>query len=154
MVQLKNLYSHMTRISERYVQLKTIFDNFCHLATAQLTDDKCTVKGITFSPNLERNSLDVSFAGKTVRFSFFVAQDEIPSLQGFVECNPIGRDEKPMDIVIGKFSFNHRAETAFRTADDDPLCIDVQWAAGYLVLHFLSDALDKMTEPVDAANRQ
>lgn len=154
MIQLKILYSRMTRISEKYAQLKTIFDNFCHLATAQLTDDRCTVKGITFSPNLEQNSFDVSFAGKTVRFSFVVAEDEIPSLQGFVECNPIGRDEKPMNIVIGRLSFNHRAETAFRTEDNDPLCIDVQWAAGYLVLYFLSDSLDKMTEPVDAANRR
>jgi hypothetical protein len=152
-IQLKDLYSRMTRISERYLQLKTIFDNFCHLAAAQLTDDRYTVKGITFSANLERNSFDVSFAGKTVRFSFFVAEDEKPSLQGIVECNPIGRDQKPMATVIGKFSFNHRAETSFKSADDDPLGIDVQWAAGYLVLHFLCDALDKMTEPANPADR-
>ncbi len=154
MIQLKNLYSRMTRISERYTQLKTIFDNFCHLATTQLTDDKCTVKGITFLPNLEQNNFDVLFAGKTVRFSFFVAEDAIPSLKGFVECNSIGSDEKPKSIAIGKFSFNNRAETAFRTEDDDPLRIDVQGKAGYLVLYFLSEALSKMTLPVDATNRQ
>ena len=148
MIQLKNLYSRMTLISKRYVQLKTIFDNFCHLATTQLTDDRCPVKGIIFSPDLERNSFDVSFAGKTVRFSFFVVEDETPSLLGFVKCNPIGRDEKPMDIVIGKFIFNRSAETSLRSEDDDPLEIDIQRVAGYLVLHFLSDALDKMTEPV------
>ena len=148
MIQLNNLYSRMTRISKRYIQLKKIFDNFCNLAEAQLTDDKCPVKGVIFSPNLERNSFDVSFVGKTIRFSFFVAEDETPFLRGFVKCNPIGSDEKPMDIVIGKFSFNHRAETSLRSEDDDPLGIDIQWVAGYLVLHFLSDALDKMTEPV------
>jgi len=143
MTQLNILYMRMTKISERYTKLKTIFDNFCNLATAQLTDEKCTVKGITFSPKLERNYFDVSFTGKTVRFSFYVAEDKIPSLQGFVKCNPIGRDRKPIDMVIEEFTFNHQAETAFKTPDGDPLEINTQWAAGYLLLNFLRDALDK-----------
>lgn len=143
MILLKDLYSKMTRVSERYVQLKTIFDNFCHLAAAQLTNDKCSVKGVTFLPNLENNNFDVSFVGKTMRFSFYIAEGEKPSVQGFVKCNPIGRDQKPMDIVISQFSFNTTAETTFMTPDNDPLAINTQWAAGYLVLHFLNDALEK-----------
>jgi hypothetical protein len=56
-------------------------------------------------------------------------------------------------MVIGEFSFDHHADTAFKTSDGDPLGIDTEWAAGYVVLYFLSDALQKMTEPVNAANR-
>ena len=152
MIPINKVYVRMTRISERYLKLKKIFDNFCHLAEAQLTDSSLTVQGITFFPNLERNRFDVSFAGKTLRFSFFVAEDEMPSLKGFIECNPIGRDKKPMDIIVGKFSFNGQAETAFRTEDGDPLYIDSQWAAGQLVLYFLSEAIDKMTKEVDVTD--
>jgi hypothetical protein len=154
MMQPEDLYLRMTRISERYAKLKVIFDNFCQLATAQLTNEKCTVKGIAFSPRLERNCFDVSFAGETVRFLFFVAENESPSLKGLVKCNAIARDEKLMDRAIGEFSFDHHADTTFMTSDGDPLGIDTESAAGYVVLHFLNNTLGKMTEPVNANNRR
>ena len=154
MIQHKDLYLRMSKISERYAKLKIIFDNFCQLATDELTKVNCTVKGVAFFPKLERNYFDVSFVGETVRFSFSIAENELPSLQGVVKCNPIGKDEKPMAMTIGEFSFNHHADTAFKTSDGDPLGINYEWGAGYVVLHFLSDALSKRAETVNAANRR
>jgi hypothetical protein len=152
MIQHKDLYLRMSKISERYAKLKIIFDNFCQLATDQLTQVNCTVKGVAFFPRLERNYFDVSFAGETVRFSFSIVENEFPSLQGVVKCNAIGKDEKPMDMMIGEFSFNHHADTAFKTSDGDPLGINYEWGAGYVVLHFLNEALNKMTKPLNSTN--
>jgi hypothetical protein len=64
------------------------------------------------------------------------------SFRGFVSCNPVGQDGKPVDNLIGEFSFNRQGETAFRTTDDDPLYIDSERDAAYIVLHFLNDAFD------------
>ena len=152
-IQLKDLYLRMTRVSDRYTKLKAIFDKFGQLATSHLTSEECPVKGITFSPKLDKNYFDVSFVGKKVRFSFFVAEDESHFLQGFVKCNPVGKDEESLYPVIAEFSFNHQADTTLKTPEGDPLGIDAEWAAGYLVLHFLSDAIDKKeTEQCNAAN--
>jgi hypothetical protein len=153
MIQYKDLYLRMTKISERYAKLKVIFDNFCKLATAKLTNKDCTGKCIAFFPRLEKNCFDVSFVGEAMRFSFFVAENELPSLQGVVKCNSIGKDEKLIDMVIGEFIFNHNADTAFQSPDGDPLSIDYEWDAGYVVLYFLNEGLNKMTESVNAANR-
>jgi hypothetical protein len=139
-MQLKTLYGRMTNISERYSKLKTIFDNFCQLSTDQLTDQTCSVKGITFFPELEKNHFDVAFAGRKIRFSFLVAEDEQNALRGFVRCNLIGEDEKPSATsLLEEFSFSNTAESSINDpdGDEDPLCVDLQWAAGYIVLRFL-----------------
>ncbi len=142
MIQSKELFWRMTKISERYLELKTIFDNFYQLSADRLTDEKSPFKSIIFLPQLEKNFFDVSFAGKETRFSFVVAGDEKAILLGFVKCSPIGPDEKPLDTVIGEFSFNRQAETSVKDPDNDgdPLCIDVPWGAGYIVLNLLYDS--------------
>lgn len=142
-MQQSDLYLRMTRISERYQILKEIFDHFAQLATSQLTNDKYPVKGITFSPRLNRNYFDVCFAGKRVRFFFSIVEDATGYFQGVVTCNPIGQDGKPIGVPIGEFSFNRQGETGFKTADDDPLSIDSEREAGYIVLSFLNGAFDK-----------
>jgi hypothetical protein len=142
-VTQQDLFLRMTKISERYAVLKEIFDRFAQFATSQLTKDNYPVKGISFSPRLNKNYFDVSFAGKRVRFSFSIAEDTTGAFQGFVACNPVGQDGKPVDKIIGEFSFNRQAETAFKTTDGDPLYVDSEREAAYVVLRFLNDAFDK-----------
>ena len=103
-------------------------------------------------PDIGANYFDISFAGMTVRFLFIVAKDDSACLKGLVKCKPVGMDGKPMDILVGEFSFNRQAETPFMTSDGDPLGIDSEWGAGYLVLHVLSEVLTRMTEPSGLAN--
>ena len=133
----------MSRISQRYDKLKTIFSTFAELATSHLVDDKCPVKGITFLPQLDNNYFDVCFAGKTVRFSFSIAEDSMGFVQGVVRCAYVRPDGKPLDEIIGEFSFNGHGETSLKTADDDPLCIELLPDTAEVVLRFLSDAVGK-----------
>ena len=139
----QDLHFRMIRLSERYERLKEIFDRFAGLASSQLVNDKYPVKGITFLPRLNRNYFDVCFAGKRVRFSFSIAEDKTGSFQGFTACTSVGQDGKPVDGIIGEFSFNRQGETGFKTTDGDPLCIDSEREAACVVLRFLNDAFDK-----------
>jgi len=97
MIEPEELYRRITRVSQRYAKLTVIFDEFGRLALSKLTKEECPVKGIAFLPQAERSCFDISFLGKKVRFSFFVINNEMHSLQGFVKCNPIGKDEEPLD---------------------------------------------------------
>jgi len=148
MLSNRDLYWHMTKISETYAELKTSFDNFYQFAGDLLTEERCPVKGISFYPHLAKNYFDVSFAGRQTRYSFLVAEDEkasVPSLRGFVKCNEIGIDKKPVEPIIGEFSFNRHCETTMMTpdGDGDPLYIHIQWQAAYIVLNLLKESFGK-----------
>jgi len=141
-----DLYQRMTRISERYLILKSLFDQFTKFATSQLTNDKYPVKGITFLPRLNRNFFDVCFAGRRIRFFFTIAEDATGYFQGIVTCNSIGMDGKPCGDSIGKFSFNRHGETRLKTDDDDSISIDSEHQAGYIVLIFLNIIFDQESD--------
>jgi hypothetical protein len=143
MMEARDLYNYMTHLSERYEKLKSIFDNFTQFASTRLTNGQCPVKGIVFLPKLDNNYLDVSFAGKKIRFTFFALRDENNYLRGFIKCNPINEDEKTLGPLIGEVSFNVQGETNLKTPIKDSLFIDNEWGAGYLVLNYLFDGLDK-----------
>lgn len=120
MIQPRDLYFRLTKISDRYEKLKEIFDQFAQLATSQLSEEKNPFKGITFLQKLNKNYFDVCFAGKRVRFAFAIVEEPGGIFKGLVRCNPVGQDGKPLDIIIGEFTFNRETETSLRIADDDP----------------------------------
>ena len=64
-IEERELYRQMARVSVQYVKLKEIFDQFSHLAESRLRDEKCPVKGVSFSPELEKNSFDFSINHST-----------------------------------------------------------------------------------------
>ena len=134
MLGAKQLYQNMVKVSQRYEKLKGLFDQFCNLAQSQLTSQQCPVKGILFHPDLQDNQFGVTFAGVSVVFSFSLSQDS----QGTVTCI------KGAETQVGSFSFSGQGDTNLKTVEEgDVLGIDTEASAGYLVMHFVSEALQK-----------
>jgi hypothetical protein len=143
MIELKNIYRKMERVSAKYDSLKSIFCDFNKNATMILTRPDCPVKGITISPELDKNYFDVIFVGNQVRFSFLIAEKENKELEGFVTCTCVSSDTKLVDRVIHEFSFDTDGAVNLKMVGDDPIYIDNEYIAGQLVLYFLAEAISK-----------
>ena len=140
MIGAKQLYHSMAKVSQRYSKLKGLFDQFCNLANSHLTSEQCQVKGIVFNPDLESNRFCVTFVGTSIVFFFTFSQDE----QACVTCSKVSPMPEGSETTIGSFSFNGQADTNLRTPEEeDVLGIDTEASAGFLVLHFLNEALQK-----------
>lgn len=144
MLEWNRLHQELERAANRHRQLVGKFDQFAKAFAEQAAEPAFHIKGIGVSLNLEQGSFSTSFAGRTLVFIFESAYGENGVLVGKVSCFMKKEFPTPEYISIGNFQFTSSGQsTLMDPRENDPLNIDIDLAALYVVLNYIHESLSQ-----------
>lgn|GEM_PF-2729453 len=142
MLTWKQLNHDLDRAFNRHRQLTARFDNFANIVEQQVMAQNFHIKGIAVSKHLEQGFFTTAFALRTLHFAFTSVQDESGMLMGNVKCYLKRELPEPECVVIGDFKFSGNGQTTLvEPEENDPLNIDNDIAALFIVLNFIHKSL-------------
>ncbi|MCK8600102.1 hypothetical protein [Desulfoferrobacter suflitae] len=128
---------------EGYKSLRSIFNDF-YTHSAKLHGEQSLFEEILFIPQLATDSFDVLFVGRLFRFSLVVRSYEKNAPTGTVKCVELDRTTNSPLAEIGSFNFTESGVSDVKPPDaDQPLPMDHENAACYLVLNLLREGIEK-----------
>lgn len=139
------LYEKLMPASRRYTELKVRFAEFSGLLEDLFTRGYFNVKGLAVKRDPEADHIDIVFVGRTFRLVFSAAMTEQPAnLVGVVSCYGVVEYPEKKLVPIGSFTFKPDGKSDIKAPpDNDPLYINVDAAAIYIVLHLIHEGLAK-----------
>lgn len=144
MLEWNQLHQNLERTSNRHRQLSAKFEQFAKFVDEQVTVPAFHIKGIGISLNLDQGFFSTTFAGRTLQFQFESVSEENGAFVGQVTC--YFKKEFPAleYISIGDFRFTGNGQTTLvDPREDDPITIDVELAALYVVLNYIHESLSR-----------
>lgn len=129
----------------RYATLKKNFVEFVTHLENGLGHPDSILKGLSVTPSLDANQVDINFVGRTVRLVFSVAITEQESRPiGVVRCySLVEYPEKKLVDTCG-FTFMPSGESNLKDSDNDWLYVNHDWAARCIGMHLVHESLKKM----------
>ena len=144
MLKWNQLHQQLETVANRHTQLAKKFQSFAKFVEEQVTAPTFHIKGISVSLHLEQGYFTTTFAGRTLRFDFSSALLESSSLVGTVTCSLMNEFPENSLVSVGEFTFNGSGITNLNNPEDgDPIIIDQDIPAQYVVLHFIYEGLSK-----------
>lgn len=130
--------------ANQHLQLSIKFHSFAKLVEEQATHSRFHIKRISVTLHLDQEYFTTTFAGHTLRFTFYSIIAENDQLLGVVSCNLI-KDliDKPAE-QIGQFTFKISGETKIINPENEkPLVIDDCGSALHIALQFIYKSLTR-----------
>lgn len=130
--------------ANQHLQLSIKFHSFAKLVEEQVTQPGFHIKRILVTLHLDQDYFTTTFAGHTLRFTFYSILAENDQLLGVVSCNLIkDLTDKPAE-QIGQFTFKIDGETKIKNPESDRLLvIDDDFGALYIGLQFIYMSLTR-----------
>lgn len=143
MLTHKELTDRMITAIEGYKTLRSIFIGF-YTHSAKLHGEKSLFGEILFIPQLATDSFDVLFVGRLFRFSLVVRSYEKKAPIGTVRCVELDRTTNSALAEVGSLNFTDACVSDVKPPDaDEPLPMNREDAASYLVLNLLREGIEK-----------
>ena len=144
MIEWNQLHQNLQRNSNRHRQLFARFEQFAKFVADQVSAPEFHIKGIGASSNLDHGFFSTTFAGRNLEFRFESVLEENGALAGKVVCY-LKKDFPALDYIsIGDFRFNGNGQTTLLDPNDnDPIAIDNDLAALYVVLNYIHESLSR-----------
>ena len=144
MLEWNRLHQVLEKSSSCHRQLAVKYEQFAKFVADQVTEPTFHIKGIGISLQLDQGYFVTTFAGRTLQFTFESVPDKNGILVGKVSCHRKKVLPKLEYISIGEFQFTDNGQTNLvDPMENDPLTIDVDLAALYVVLHFIQESLQQ-----------
>lgn len=144
MLDWNQLHQSLEKASNRHRQLAAKFEQFAKFAAEQVAAPAFHIKGISVSLNLDQGFFTTCFAGRTLHFRFESVHEENGTLVGKVTCHLKKEFPASEYIPIGDFRFTGNGQTTLvDPTEKDPITIDVDLAALYIVLNYVHDSLSQ-----------
>lgn len=144
MLEWNRLHQGLEKASSRHRQLAAIYEQFAKFVADQITEPTFHIKGIGISLHLDHGYFDTTFAGRTLQFTFESVPDENGIMIGKVSCHRKKLLPSLEYISIGEFQFTGNGQTNLvDPIENDPISIDVDLAALYVVLNFIHESLSQ-----------
>jgi hypothetical protein len=144
MLEWNQLHHDLERASNRHRQLAAKYEQFATFVAEQVTAPAFHIKGIGISLNLDQGFFSTTFAGRTLQFTFESVPSEHGTLVGKVTCYLKKEFPTPEYTLIGDFQFTGSGQTNLvDPKENDPIIIDVDLAALYVVLNYIHESLSR-----------
>jgi hypothetical protein len=144
MTTAAQMYKKLGDISKRHVRMREKFFEFFGLA-GYLATDNSPIKGITFEDHTEDNHFVVTFCDQLFHFCFSLTLDEAGAPRGCISCfavDPFDATKRQLKTEFS-YSFNGIADVQKPEDIEDPISIDSDVGAIYLVCHCLLNGMAK-----------
>ncbi len=144
MLEWNQLHQNLERTSNRHRQLSAKFEQFAKYVNEQVTAPAFHIKGIGISLNLDQSFFSTTFSGRTLQFRFESVPEENGALVGQVTCY-LKNDFPALEYIsIGDFRFTGNGQTTLvDQKENDPITIDTDLAALYVVLNYIHESLSR-----------
>ncbi|MBP8168321.1 MAG: hypothetical protein KAX99_01550 [Azonexus sp.] len=142
MLEWNQLHQNLEKNSNRHRQLVAKFELFAKFVDDQVSAPAFHIKGIGISSNLDQGFFSTIFAGRTLQFRFESVFEETGTLVGKVTCY-LKKEMPALEfIAIGDFRFTGNGQTTLVDPNEnDPITIDNDLAALYVVLNYIHESL-------------
>lgn len=142
MLDWNQLHQNLERASNRHRQLFSKFEAFAKFVDEQVSAPAFHIKGIGISSNIDQGSFSTTFAGRTLHFQFESVSEENGTLVGKVTCYLKKEFPSLEYISIGDFRYTGSGQTTLvDPKENDPITIDNDLAALYVVLNYINESL-------------
>ena len=144
MLEWNQLHQNLERASNRHRQLFAKFEQFAKFVGEQVSTPAFHIKGIGISSNLDQCFFSTTFAGRTLQFQFESVSEENGTLVGKVTCY-LKKEFPALEYIsIGDFRFTGNGQTTLvDPKENDPITIDNDLAALYVVLNYIHESLSR-----------
>ena len=144
MLEWNQLHQNLERNSNRHRQLFAKFELFAKFVDEQVSAPAFHIKGIGISSNLDQGFFSTTFAGRTLQFRFESVSEENGALVGKVTCY-LKKELPALEYIsIGDFRFTGNGQTTLVDPNEnDPITIDNDLAALYVVLNYIHESLSR-----------
>lgn len=144
MLKWNQLHQELERATNRHRQLAAKYEQFVKFVAEQVVAPAFHIKGIGISLNLDQGSFSTTFAGRTLYFIFESVSGENGALVGKVTCY-LKKEFPALEYIsIGDFQFTGSGETTLvDPMENDPINIDIDLAALYVVLNYIHESLSQ-----------
>lgn len=146
MFNWNQLNGSLDSVDARHKALFDKFDCFARQALEKINHPKFHIKGIDIEPLGDKNHFVVKFAGRTIRFQFYTAFGEGAVLVGIVNCYLVENFPEPGYQELGSFKFSASGKTGFFDDVGDPILIDTDVGALYIVLNYIYKSLEQFEQ--------
>jgi len=144
MLEWDQLHQSLERTSNRHRQLFAKFELFSKFVDEQVSAPAFHIKGIVISSNLDQGFFSTTFVGRTLQFRFESVSEENGALVGKVTCY-LKKEFPALEYIsIGDFRFTGNGQTTLvDPKENDPISIENDLAALYVVLNYIHESLSR-----------
>ncbi|HMN12013.1 MAG: hypothetical protein WA146_05980 [Thiobacillus sp.] len=144
MLAWNQLHQDLESATNRHRQLAAKFEQFAKFVAEQVAAPAFHIKGIGISLNLDQGFFSTTFAGRTLHYTFESVPSENGTLVGKVTCY-LKKEFPTLEYIsIGDFQFTGSGQTTLvDPMENDPIKIDVDLAALYVVLNYIHESLSR-----------
>lgn len=139
------LQDSLTTTSRHYTTIKTKFTDFVGFLESSFEQPNFSVGGLSVTPCLDANQVDIGFVGKTFRLVFSVAitgEKHLPV--GVICCYSLVEHPEKKLIETGRFTFKQNGQTDLIDPEDNSLLnITDVWSVRYIGMYLIHEALKK-----------
>ncbi|MGE6134884.1 hypothetical protein [Aeromonas salmonicida] len=141
------LHETLAAISRYHTTLKAQFSTFVESLESSLGQADFFVKGISVTPKIDEDQVEIDFVGRTLRLVFSVVlTEELRRPLGIIRCYALVEHPEKNLIETGDIKFKPNGESDLEDpSDNDVFYINHDSGARYIGLHFIFEALEKLT---------
>ena len=145
MLRNDELWARVETLVARYNRFREHFQAFANNAATLANEPDGLSANISLVLHLGENYFEVTFAGRVFRFRFTpraVAVNDAVDLEGQIVVTEFDRVTKKEGAKFDSISFNGTGRTTLvDRLDNDPINIQTDVGARYLVLHMIYDVI-------------